>query len=287
MLKCARSLYLLGFEVSTPPGPFCLLLGSCWSLLFLSLLVISGATALASIRHLRRRNQQTWSIKVQQELILHTVRLLLIACAVLTLAIYIHSVAPHNNPAILSRYLICLWITLPALLWPLWTKADRKIQGLSKETPWWFARGKKVFYRGGLLLLLCISVFGTSVTLTEIPTARVYNEQENALIDNLLHRGITHIYTDYWVCDRIAFQSQERIICAVLNLQECIMPPDPNRYNRYMPYYVAVYQNPSSSYMLPGNSPCNPAVVRHLQKTKVKYRQFDLQGYRVYQVLKR
>ncbi|WP_434971546.1 hypothetical protein [Micromonospora peucetia] len=53
------------------------------------------------------------------------VRLALVAAAVATLAVYTASSAAGRTPVESSRYLSCLLISVPALLWPLWSAARR------------------------------------------------------------------------------------------------------------------------------------------------------------------
>ncbi|MEU4781627.1 hypothetical protein, partial [Micromonospora sp. NPDC023633] len=53
------------------------------------------------------------------------VRLALVVAAVATLAVYAASSAAGRTPVESSRYLSCLLISVPALLWPLWSAARR------------------------------------------------------------------------------------------------------------------------------------------------------------------
>ena len=39
------------------------------------------------------------------------------------------------------------------------------------------------------------------------------------VVDTLMHMGINTIYSGYWVCDRVIFQSREQISCAAI--KEC------------------------------------------------------------------
>ncbi|RLK12169.1 hypothetical protein DER29_5446 [Micromonospora sp. M71_S20] len=56
------------------------------------------------------------------------VRLALVAAAVATLAVYTVSSAAGRTPVESSRYLSCLLISVPALLWPLWSAARRALR---------------------------------------------------------------------------------------------------------------------------------------------------------------
>jgi hypothetical protein len=277
-------LQLLGFEPSRRMTPVCHLLGRSWSLAFLFFLAISSVAVLGTLWLLWRRwRRQAWSAKNRLELVRYSARLLLIACALLTIIAYLRSVASLNGPAIFSRYMIGVWIALPAVLWPLWIGTVWIVGELSRKIVLWFARGSKVFCGGGLLLILCVSLFGTSVTLKEIPEARAADAQERQLIDGLLGKNITHIYTEYWTCNRIAFQSQERVICGVLNFEKCTLV---SKVNRYQPYYDTVSKDANSAYVVPMQYSCDKAIEARLRQKNIEYRRFELANNIVYQPLK-
>src|SRR5207248_1469898 len=73
--------------------------------------------------------------------------------------------------------------------------------------------------------------------------------QQAALVVTLERLHATRIYTDYWSCDRIAFQSRERIVCAVLD--------DELRtgQNRVPGYVAAVSRAAEPAYAFPAGSP--------------------------------
>ena len=54
--------------------------------------------------------------------------------------------------------------------------------------------------------------------------------QQDELVHTLVNLGVTKIYSGYWVCDRIIFQSREKVICAVVNEK---MQPGLTRYTAY------------------------------------------------------
>ena len=73
-------------------------------------------------------------------------------------------------------------------------------------------------------------------------------QQQDELINALLKRGVTRIYSGYWVCDAIIFQSREKIICAVLN--ENMQPG----LTRYLPYKNTVDRSKNVAYVFTKNS---------------------------------
>ena len=46
------------------------------------------------------------------------------------------------------------------------------------------------------------------------------------VVDALLHMGISTIYSGYWVCDRVIFQSREQISCAAIKSVNGKIAPD-------------------------------------------------------------
>ena len=129
-----------------------------------------------------------------------------------------------------------------------------------------------LFLVGTAFLLGTISIFPL------IPGNQVRNQRQVALIHDLLHIGATHIYTDYWTCDRIAFQSQEQIICSVVDEQ--LQPGT----NRYLPYDSIVRADLHSAYVFPLGSPQATAIALKTTNSNRGYQRFVFDGYVVYQL---
>ncbi|MBX5450940.1 MAG: hypothetical protein IRZ24_12795 [Thermogemmatispora sp.] len=66
-----------------------------------------------------------------------------------------------------------------------------------------------------------------------------------SFVHRLEELGITHFYSDYWTCYKVAFLSQERLTCGVVNQQ---LQPG---YIRYWPYYWATHADRHAAYVLP------------------------------------
>ena len=94
---------------------------------------------------------------------------------------------------------------------------------------------------------------------------------------NLQRIGATHIYTDYWTCDRLALVSQEKIICGVLddNLQPT--------HNRYAPYYPLVKADPHTAYVFTFDLFQKTSLVQKAHLSSSDFRRFVFDGYVVYQ----
>jgi hypothetical protein len=100
-----------------------------------------------------------------------------------------------------------------------------------------------------VLIAIVAALLGTiEIFTTQLPLAQASSSSQQALINRLVQMGATHIYTDYDDCNRIAFLSNERIICAVLD--QGLQPG----LDRYFPYRSQVANAPHPFYMFPGGS---------------------------------
>ncbi|MGK5444535.1 DUF423 domain-containing protein, partial [Micromonospora sp. URMC 105] len=175
------------------------------------------------------------------------VRLALLAGAVGTLAAYTISSAAGRTPVESSRYLSCLAISLPALLWPVWTAARRRgSAGL-----------RRVAAVGTLVALLATGTVATAGALATVPTNRAEAQRHRALVEALRERGVRHVYGEYWTCNRLTFAAGEEIVCAVLD--ETLRPG----FDRLPAYRRAVRESAAPAYVAPVGSP----LARRLDRT--------------------
>ena len=202
---------------------FPILLYGLWSLGYMILLICSSWNALKSIRSLRRKKAASLTLEAQerQALILQTARLLLLGCAWLTLLSYVSSATAAQRPWS-YRYLVGLMVTMPAVIAPLMNNQE------------WLSRIKllksKYINMFLLAIILIVPVLGTIQDMTLLPVGDTLVQQQKVLVTALLRMKINTIYSGYWVCDRVIFQSQEKISCADLKPD---LSPDLTRYPRY------------------------------------------------------
>jgi hypothetical protein len=208
----------------------------------------------------------------RQTMILNAARLLLLVSAALAFVLFARSPASALYPVTSSRYLICMLLALPALLWPLW-------RGLRRlEIPQMRRRCILLVCRVGILLLIGTTfLVGTINTFGEIPHTQAAYAREDALIRDLLRLGATRIYSEYWTCNRLIFASDERILCASLN--ERLGPG----FDRYLPYRTRVNADPHPTYVFPLNS-SQATAFAELHQMDTRYRQYVLDGYVIYQM---
>ncbi len=132
---------------------------------------------------------------------------------------------------------------------------------------------------GAFSIVCVLFLLGPIITFwQEVPEDQVKNQQQQALINDLLQRGITHIYTDYWTCNRLAFVINEQITCVVLG------PDLKPTHNREEQYYQVVHADPRAAYVFEkaGDAPYLAAIEKQRANPGRHYRYYEFDGYAVY-----
>jgi hypothetical protein len=119
-------------------------------------------------------------------------------------------------------------------------------------------------------------LLGLAGVLQAIPDARAEAQRQESLISNLDRLGVTAMYTDYWTCDRLAFTSHERIICATLNPE---LQPD---LDRYAPYRQRVTATPDPAYLFPADSAQARSFQAVYDRAPAAFQRVALDGYILY-----
>ena len=210
----------------------------------------------------------------RQAVVRDVARLLLLGSMGLAFVLFMFSSAPLVWPGIHARYLIGLLIGIPAALWPLWSVASNV-----KQPTVWREHLKGFFCAAVLVLIGSMFLLGMIGTFLEVPTNQAIDQQQEALVSHLIRMGDRHIYTDYWTCYRTAFQSDEQIICGVLdnNLLQS--------HNRYLPYLNAVEADPHTAYVFPSDSPPAFAVAKKFAPARQHVQHSTFEGYDIFQFL--
>jgi hypothetical protein len=250
----------------------CTVAHGLWSTGYFALFLCAFALALwAAWKAFRKYTKEGQNdLIARQQLARNCARLFLLVSAVLILYLFVFSNAPLTWPGTEARYLIGLWIAWPALLWPLWRAASTVGASLSNK-----ARLCKI---GSIALLTCLAVsyiVGTVITSLDMPRANADYQRYNNLAQDLVSSGITHVYTDYWTCNKLAFISQERVICGVINNQ---LGPSHNRDPRY---YALVSYDPHAAYIYQTGG-LLPTELQGIANDPSYYRQLQFDGYTVY-----
>jgi len=265
------------FGPLTRAGLPCVVSHAAWGLGFFILWFVAVALALRVVWRYRHHlaggsqqdNLQDTAFEERQETIRRCGQLLILASVFLTTILYAvsPSAAVYSDSA--YRYLACLLLAIPVLLWPVW-------HGLTlPKISWnWWATGGLIL-RGGLLLFVLLTFTReTGRTFQEIPTDQAAYQSEQALISNLLRVGATRFYSEYWTCNRLIFDTQEKIICSVVG--DHLEPG----FDRYLPYRSIVRAAPHVTYIFPLGSPQIGVLEQKIANTH--YRKYQFDGYVVY-----
>ncbi|TMC22358.1 MAG: hypothetical protein E6J34_06530 [Chloroflexi bacterium] len=293
----------------------CTLVHTGWSLAVILLWSIAVAMAVRSFwRHWRRRSDSSSNMEERALLIRHSARLALLFNAAITFLLYVLSPNSAFYPVAAARYLIGLLVTTPAILWPLWMGDDSLksfTAKLSEQSMITWHRVKMQFVtRHGILVfmgsVLLLGVFCTFTGLgaapapvphedvyftqvstqhLDVPAVQRLNRQEDALIHDLLRIRAVHIYSDYWTCNRIIFQSREHIICSVVH--DHLGPG----HNRYAAYPAIVMADRQAAYVLHVDSLADQTFLHYIRSTDTRFERYKhyqrlvFDGYAVYQLV--
>ncbi|GAC1650944.1 MAG: hypothetical protein NVS4B9_41700 [Ktedonobacteraceae bacterium] len=269
---------------NSPHSLQCTLAHASWGLGYILLVLTAVVYALfLLVRLLKRERGTLGEFELHRALVRRTTQLLLVTTALLNIVVYIFSSGPVDQPSFHARYLVGLLIATPALLAPLWSAASH----LHPATRWSRAR----IYGGRVILALAwlILLSGTIIAFSEVPAAQAVNQQRLDLLAQLERVGIKHIYTEYWTCNNLAFASNERVICGVIDAN---LQPTHNRAPRY---YDIVRTDPRASYACPihtenmttPNYNCLPALERMVAHAPAGlYQRYEFGNYVVYKPLK-
>lgn len=290
----------------------CTIVQGGWSLGYMALLVIALFLAARPLwgqwkqwKQWRKRRSATTSttllsIEKRKHIILEFARLMLLLSAALTIFLFVTSPSAAVRPWS-TRYLIGLLIALPAVLWPLWQgvkttvkKYDGRPQGVPPIHPpspvptmyggtrtgvraSSFARFTLALRSSIIALIGAIFLIGTIAIFTLVPSIQALNQQDIVVTHDLSQAGITHIYSDYWTCDRLIFLTQEHLICGVVD--DATTGPG---LNRYAPYYTEVQADPHSAYIFVAGSSYVSAFEQRIAATHARYHELEFDGYVVY-----
>ncbi|MFI7605001.1 hypothetical protein ACIBTV_07740 [Micromonospora sp. NPDC049366] len=200
-------------------------------------------------------------------------RLALTLAAAATLAVYVASSASARTPVESSRYLSCLLVSLPALLWPLWSAVRR---GRVASRP---ALPARVAAVGAALVLAATALttgYATWRAAGTAPETRAAEARHTDLVATLRGLGVRHVYAGYWTCNRLTFASGEDIVCAVVD--DALRPG----FDRYPAYRRAVAASPAPAWVAPTGSPLASRLDDRMRATPGSLDLVTVDGYRVY-----
>jgi len=198
-------------------------------------------------------------------------RLALLGTAGLTLALFMLSPAPAHAPWFNVRYLEGVWIALPAILALFFTDRLR-----STGRRWFAALARKY---GALGLLAAALLSNTIGDYRDAGYPTWLRGQLMAAALELTGHHVNHVYTDYWTCDWLAFETHERITCAALDSH---LRPS---LDRYLPYRAAVQRDRRAWYLFRVDTPQAATFARLVTATPRRYHRTSLAAFTLYQPL--
>ncbi len=258
----------------TRPGAYtisCSATHGAWGIMLVALWCIAVITAWRGLwQRWRKPLSETSNGDRQREAKRQAGRLMiLVGAGLTTLAFVLYPQASSVSPWISARYLIGLLIATPALLAPLWEGATSAAASHS-----WAAR---LVTRCLLLIILASCLLGTVNTFTQqISSAHAGDQIQKDLIARLLQLHANKVYTDYEDCTRLAFLSNERIVCAVLDngLQPGL--------DRYFPYRAIVAGAPHPFYVFRQGSPQSILFEQAAAAQHIPYTRSLVDGYVIF-----
>ena len=232
---------------TTPRIQRCIGFRAVWGGGLLCLLALGLILETRGVLRLRRASAG-WSTQGRAELAQSAGRFLGLAAPAVTIALYTLSSASAFAPWIYSRYLISVSIALPTLLASPWAHMG----GSAGRQSQWRLTGAHWLPRAGVLslsaILLVALALGTVGTYRAIDAQQAQNQVRADLVAYLTQHGHTRVYTEFWTCYWVIFQSDERVICGVLNADWSHRP------NRYAAYDDAIAAASPSTYVFPLHS---------------------------------
>ncbi|MFR9778229.1 DUF423 domain-containing protein [Micromonospora sp. MS34] len=235
------------------------------------------------------------------------VRLALLGGAAAVLAAYTVSDAAGRTPIESARYLSCLAIATPALLWPLWRAARRADLRSARQLggPAMAAtvahrhladpastsagptagrpaagdrRARAVGLAGVAVLgaILGTAAVASGAAIGRVPALHAEADRHRALVDTLTELGVRHVRGGYWTCNRLTFATGEDVICAVVDDE---LRPG---FDRLPAYRRAVAADPGAAWVAPAGSPLAARLDGRLGPGRGALEVVTVQGWRIY-----
>ncbi|MFG1871062.1 hypothetical protein [Micromonospora arborensis] len=201
--------------------------------------------------------------------------LALVLAAVGTLGAYTVSSSAGLTPVESSRYLSCLLISLPALLWPVWATARGGLRQSAADR-----RGVGALARP-LALALLVATLGTAGHATwqaarTAPANRAAEARHAELVTTLRQLGVRHVRAGYWTCNRLTFATAEQVVCAVVD--DALRPG----FDRYPAYRREVDGAAAPAWVAPTGSPLAHTLDERLRAAPGSLDLVTIDGWRIY-----
>ncbi|MER7590205.1 hypothetical protein ABTW72_21980 [Micromonospora sp. NPDC127501] len=246
-----------------------------WALALPLLLVIAAATAWRALRAPDPDPAAAGSDAVSPR-VAAAARLALVLAAVATLGAYAVSSSAGLTPVESSRYLSCLLISLPALLWPVWTVARHGLRPAAIGR-----RGIGSMLARSVAVVLLAATLGTAAHATwraaeTVPATQAAEARHTELVSTLRQLGVRHVRAGYWTCNRLTFASAEQVVCAVVD--DTLRPG----FDRYPAYRREVDSAAAPAWVAPAGSPLAEVLDERQRVTPGSLDLVTIEGWRIY-----
>jgi hypothetical protein len=232
-------------------------------------LVLSLISLLIGIRTLKAARFSHASRRVYVQTTLH---LLLIFAAFLTISLYINGGASITDAVGGARYLMIIWISTPAILWPLWYYGTVQMRHTQK------LHFVLTIGRIGITFILFMVLFVSTLNILPSLAPAQKTQQTTLLLTQKLEAlHITRFFSEYWTCYPLIFTSQEKLICGNTD------PVLQRGYDRYWPYREAVLHTKNPAFVYPVNSNNLADLIHALNTTHTPYHALIYEGYSIIQ----
>ncbi|SDY91575.1 hypothetical protein SAMN05444365_104124 [Micromonospora pattaloongensis] len=250
-----------------------------WGALYVPLLLVAAAMALAGLVRARRtagvgdaagaaptgRPARPW--------IRHVATLALAAAAVASVVSYARSPASAVTPLASARYLTDLQISLPVALWPLWRATRWARPAAAVRAP---ARVVGAAALGVLAAVIAAMLVGTTTLVARVGSIRAEEQRASAMAAALREAGVRHVYGEYWTCNRLTFTTREQVVCAVLG--QTLRPGQ----DRYDPYPRRVRAADRPGFVFARDGAADRAFAARLRGRGITARVTEVGDYRIY-----
>ncbi|MCG5445599.1 hypothetical protein NIE79_004056 [Micromonospora sp. NIE79] len=249
-----------------------------WALALPLLLAITAGTAWRALR--TSEPDPAGSAAVGPDVVSPRVaaatRLALVLAAVATVGAYTVSSSAGLTPVESSRYLSCLLISLPALLWPVWEAARHGLRPAATGR-----RGVGSTLARSVAVVLLAATLGTAAHATwraaqTVPATRAAEARHTELVSTLRQLGVRHVRAGYWTCNRLTFASAEQVVCAVVD--DTLRPG----FDRYPAYRREVDGAAAPAWVAPAGSPLAEVLDERQRSTPGSLDLVTIEGWRIY-----
>ncbi len=279
-----------------------------WAVAFPVLLVLAALTAWHTLR--RASGRPGSAVRVSAG-----VRLALLGGAAGVLAAYAVSNAAGQTPIESSRYLSCLAVAVPALLWPLWQAArplarPRRLTEVAASDPLTQRQlaevaasegggyghlpevesikatggrtaGPKARAAGVGAVAVLAGVLGTGAAATvdvirAAPDVHAEADRHRSLVDTLGALDVRNVRGGYWTCNRLTYATGENVVCAVV--EDDLTPG----FDRLPAYRREVAADPGAAWVAPAGSPLAARLDERLGTESGALDVVTVAGWRIY-----